>query len=85
MRVKPFELGRKINKKIPKETIILGYKNGIPVIKTFLKNNRAVFWCEYCKTYHYHGPMNGYRVAHCISENSPFHRTGYIIVIATEQ
>ena len=80
-----FKLGRRAINGIPKKTVILSCKNGIPIIQAYLHNNRAVFWCEYCKTYHYHGPMDGHRVAHCISEDSPFNRTGYILKIEDDR
>ena len=81
MRQKSFGLGRRAINGIPRETIILGYKNGIPIIKAFLKDNQAVFWCKYCKRFHYHGPMDGHRVAHCTTKDSPFHERGYILKV----
>lgn len=37
-------------------------------------------WCPFCKKWHYHGPGEGHRVAHCGDESrSPFRETGYIL------
>lgn len=36
-------------------------------------------WCPYCARWHYHGEVNGWRVAHCNNEKSPFKQTGYYL------
>jgi hypothetical protein len=37
-------------------------------------------WCQYCETFHFHGAIDGHRVAHCHTDSSPYKRSGYIIV-----
>lgn len=36
-------------------------------------------WCQYCDMWHYHGEVNGWRVAHCGDERSPYKKTGYYL------
>ncbi|EEL38300.1 hypothetical protein bcere0020_43510 [Bacillus cereus Rock3-29] len=36
-------------------------------------------WCQYCRKFHHHGTGEGHRDAHCIEEDSPYIRTGYIL------
>lgn len=49
-----------------------------PVIKAFPRpEGGLMFWCPYCKKWHYHGIGEGHRNAHC--DDSPFNKTGYII------
>lgn len=38
-----------------------------------------MFWCPFCKKYHYHGEGDGHRTAHCDNPNSPWLDTGYIV------
>ncbi len=45
--------------------------NGIYVIVAVEYKNQAIFWCQYCKRFHYHGlcgeaEASGYRHPHCI-------------------
>jgi hypothetical protein len=41
-------------------------------------------WCKYCKEFHYHGAVEGHRLAHCrYRGSSPYLRTGYIIAAPT--
>jgi tRNA(Ile2) C34 agmatinyltransferase TiaS len=51
----------------------------IPIIKCFETDNNWVFWCPWCKRLHAHGKGEGYRCAHCHTENSPFDETGYTL------
>ena len=38
------------------------------------------FWCVYCNSWHHHSSFDGYRVPHCLhGNNSPYHKTGYIL------
>jgi len=39
-------------------------------------------WCDQCQDFHYHGPMDGHREAHCRNPDSLYHRTGYVIVLS---
>ena len=41
-------------------------------------------WCTYCGVYHWHGPGEGHREAHCHDPRSPYERTGYNLVLANE-
>ena len=34
-------------------------------------------WCKHCGVWHYHGPAEGHREAHCDDLASPYVRTGY--------
>lgn len=36
-------------------------------------------WCPYCASWHYHGEVGGWRVAHCFNKKSPFIKTGYYL------
>ena len=38
-----------------------------------------VFWCRYCRRWHFHGRENGHRVAHCHRPESPYRFDGYIL------
>lgn len=62
-------------------TPILRYSNGCPVIAATLtpSGRQLTFYCEYCNHDHFHGSMDGHRVAHCDNPVSPFHQTGYIL------
>jgi len=72
-------------KYIPKETIIIGLKKWggkrIPIIKAFLHKGQALFWCVWCKRFHCHGPVEGPRVSHCYSPDSPLYDTEYYIKV----
>jgi hypothetical protein len=39
-------------------------------------------FCRYCKAWHFHGAIEGHRVAHCFNDSSPYLKTGYIIKCA---
>lgn len=56
-------------------------KDGIPILKGFIKGDQIFVWCPYCRKFHSHGApqMWGHRVAHCVNENSPFLESGYYI------
>lgn len=57
-------------------------KLGIPVVLSYIKGDRAIFYCPYCKCNHHHGPQEGHRSAHCSSFNySAYDRTGYHLLI----
>ena len=68
-----------------------------PVLHGFIgdagtRNERVYVWCAWCCDWHCHGTRNdeklgdGHRVAHCYvaSRQSPYHRTGYVIVTCRE-
>jgi hypothetical protein len=38
-------------------------------------------WCRYCRGFHYHGPGEGHREAHCHS-GTPYDATGYNLASA---
>lgn len=63
----------RINKKEREYPILVGYPY----------NEQLACWCPYCACYHYHGDVEGERVAHCNSPYSPFKKTGYYIKRAT--
>ena len=51
----------------------------IPIVECLLYRNSFVFYCQYCKTLHSHGPRPGLRSAHCTNRNSKFIQTGYFL------
>jgi hypothetical protein len=40
-------------------------------------------WCRHCAAWHYHGPAEGHREAHCQDSSSPYWRSGYNLAVAT--
>lgn len=67
-----------------KETKILGYEKGIPVIEVEHRKkndfpNGYQFYCIYCKKTHKHGEGLGDRTSHCNNKNSPFYMKDYIL------
>ncbi len=40
-------------------------------------------WCKHCDAYHYHGPAEGHRIAHCREPDSPYLDTGYNLALST--
>jgi hypothetical protein len=39
------------------------------------------FWCRFCRRYHLHSAGEGHRVAHCVDDQSPYRRTGYVLAL----
>ncbi len=39
-------------------------------------------WCKHCQVWHFHGPMEGHRIAHCTDRASPYWKTGYNLALA---
>lgn len=37
-------------------------------------------WCRYCQKWHSHSPEPGHAVAHCHVRDSPYQRTGYVLI-----
>ena len=37
-------------------------------------------FCGYCNDFHLHGRGLGHRVAHCNNRQSPYNKTGYVLV-----
>jgi hypothetical protein len=37
-------------------------------------------WCHYCVRFHQHGAGYGHRAAHCRRDDSPYLRTGYVLI-----
>jgi hypothetical protein len=53
----------------------------IPVIKALPRLDfpgGMMFWCPFCKRWHYHGIGDGHRYAHC-SVDGPLREHGYIL------
>ena len=48
------------------------------------ENGRAFWgvWCKHCADWHWHGPGEGHRIAHCHDENSPYELHGYNLALA---
>jgi hypothetical protein len=53
----------------------------IPVVEAYLtkSGDQLAFFCPYCKCWHYHGPMEGNRGAHCHVDDVPWRQTGYYL------
>ena len=88
MSSKPCRYCGRRHEPIPHDkTIILGYYQGVPIIKAVAEVGTGflTFYCEYCKREHLHGYGDGHRVAHCDSHPtgrqtpSPFLDTGYFL------
>jgi hypothetical protein len=62
-------------------TIILGYHEGIPIIKAYAEQGTGflTFWCDYCNKEHLHGRGEGHRIAHCHGGKSAFEKKGYYL------
>ena len=41
-------------------------------------------WCKHCQSWHFHGPAEGHREAHCHDSNSPYWRSGYNLALSLE-
>lgn len=53
-------------------------KDGRPVLKGYVtKSGQLVVWCPYCRDWHFHGNVEGHRVAHCV--DGPLKERGYYI------
>ncbi len=39
-------------------------------------------WCKHCGEYHYRGPAEGHRIAHCRGSDSPYLDTGYNLALS---
>lgn len=59
-----------------------------PELPAYDTGRSLVVWCAHCHRWHSHGRGNsgndgdGHRVAHCIKPNSPYDRTGYVLLYA---
>lgn len=60
--------------------------DGYPVIAANRVNgDQLKFFCRYCDSFHLHGGGNepgdgdGHRAAHCVTVDSPYHATGYVL------
>lgn len=42
-------------------------------------------WCDHCQQWHYHGPRDGHREAHCRDPESPYWRTGCNLALGGEK
>ena len=62
-----------------------GLKGEVPVLEAVPvgrgEGRRWRVWCVFCERYHHHAPEEGYRVAHCGSNPSPYREreTGYFL------
>lgn len=63
------------------EPLVAYDREGYPLLAAEQDENGALrVWCRYCSTWHRHGRGYGHRVAHCLNPESPYRRTGYILV-----
>jgi hypothetical protein len=50
----------------------------LPAYEAFLNESTYwLVWCDHCREWHRHGPMNGHREAHCSDETSLYSTSGY--------
>lgn len=57
------------------------FPEGYPVLPAFTFTDGTMkAWCPFCKEWHFHGQSEGHRGAHCTKADSPFHKTGYILI-----
>lgn len=50
-----------------------------------ISDNQVQVWCQHCDTHHFHGAVNGPRVAHCNpNSDSPYLASGYIVQLPEE-
>jgi hypothetical protein len=59
-----------------------------PVFEGEIRGSTIVFMCPHCKREHSHGagpdPQStaaGHRTAHCADPDSPYDKTGYVLVV----
>ena len=52
--------------------------DSLPVLLGVPHGFQYAVWCPYCHRMHYHGRIEGHRVAHC--EAGPFYDKGYYIL-----
>jgi hypothetical protein len=43
---------------------------------------RWIIWCKHCAEWHWHGPAEGHREAHCQDSSSPYWKSGYNLAYA---
>jgi hypothetical protein len=65
------------NRAIPKIKATPIYEDG--------RLTRLKFYCPYCRAWHCHGIPPGGRVAHCWNPQSPYIKTGYVLVLEEAQ
>lgn len=54
----------------------------LPAYRVNLKgSDRFAVWCKYCRAWHFHGPADGHREAHCSEVTSQYRRTGYNLAL----
>ena len=41
-------------------------------------------WCKHCRDWHYHGPGDGHREAHCRDQSSPYRSNGYNLAVVPQ-
>ena len=65
--------------------MILGHKDGIPIVACYRVKDQVTFLCPFCGKRHWHGAGkdrsksgDGHRVAHCLIKRSD-NRRGYIL------
>lgn len=57
-------------------------KKDAPTLFSVVIESKVYAWCPFCKEFHGHALSEGtHRNAHCDSKKSPFHETGYNILI----
>jgi len=67
------------------EIIAESIEYAVPIVGCTIESwpdgtNRYVFPCKFCYCNHTHSPKDGHRVAHCISDKSPYKDGGYILM-----
>lgn len=50
-----------------------------PIVAAYDDGKHYWMECIYCQCWHGHGRSNGHRLAHCLTQDSPYHYSGYIL------
>lgn len=51
-----------------------------PIVDAYADRDGMLrIWCDHCHGWHFHGQGEGHRVAHCIDDDSPYRKTGYVL------
>jgi len=75
-------------------TVVQGYKIPLIICNERTDGCGLVFWCKYCKCWHYHGEGNGHRISHCMfhesgrrdyKDGTPYDKYGYYIELKKKQ
>lgn len=57
--------------------------DGYPIViaRRTKEGSQLTFYCDYCRTNHFHGLGGGHRGAHCHVPTSPYLKRGYVLKV----